>query len=191
MAKVSSGISLSTDYFMRNFYANNRNAMKTTGRKEYSDIELSYEDSRALSRAAKRLLRSDYKQDSNKDDDNIDDTSKASVEAFVKTYNNAIDSGKKSLDYETKRYLKQIKNLTKKHADELEDLGISIESDGSLTINDNLLKCADTSKARKLFSSDEEYSKKVLKLSKKLYTAVQDNIYAQVNQKHLHINITL
>lgn len=191
MAKVSSGISLSTDYFMRNFYANNRNAMKTTGRKEYSDIELSYEDSRALSRAAKRLLRSDYKQDSNKDDDNIDDTTKASVEAFVKTYNNAIDSGKKSLDYETKRYLKQIKNLTKKHADELEDLGISVESDGSLTINDNLLKCADTSKARKLFSSDEEYSKKVLKLSKKLNTAVQDNIYAQVNQKHLHINITL
>ncbi len=193
MAKVSSGISLSTDYFMRNFYANNRNAMKTTGRKEYSDIELSYEDSLALSRAAKRLLRSEYKKDSSqdKDDDNIDDTTKASVEAFVKTYNNAIDSGKKSSDYDTKRYLKQIKNLTKKHADELEDLGISIESDGTLTVNDNLLKCADRSKAKKLFSSDEEYSKKVLKLSKKFNTAVQDNIYAQVNQKRLHINITL
>ena len=29
MAKVSSGLSLSTNYFMRNYYANNRDVIKT------------------------------------------------------------------------------------------------------------------------------------------------------------------
>ena len=48
MAKVSSGLSLSTNYFMRNYYANNRDVIKTSGRNDYTKIELSFEDSRAL-----------------------------------------------------------------------------------------------------------------------------------------------
>ena len=52
MAKVSSGLSLSSNYFMRNFYANNRNVIKTSGRNDYTKIELSFEDSRALTRAS-------------------------------------------------------------------------------------------------------------------------------------------
>ena len=46
--KVSSGVSLSTNYFLRNFYTNNQKAAKTSGRSGYSNVELSYEDSRAL-----------------------------------------------------------------------------------------------------------------------------------------------
>ena len=60
MAKVSSGLSLSTNYFMRNYYANNRDVIKTSGRNDYTKIELSFEDSRALTRASKRLLNNDY-----------------------------------------------------------------------------------------------------------------------------------
>ena len=56
MAKVSSGLSLSTNYFMRNYYANNRDVIKNSGRNDYTKIELSFEDSRALTRASKRLL---------------------------------------------------------------------------------------------------------------------------------------
>lgn len=58
--KVSSGVSLSTNYFLRNFYTNNQKAAKTSGRSGYSNVELSYEDSRALNRAAKRLSKSDF-----------------------------------------------------------------------------------------------------------------------------------
>ena len=36
MAKVSSGLSLSSNYFMRNFYANNRNVIKSSGRNDYT-----------------------------------------------------------------------------------------------------------------------------------------------------------
>lgn len=60
MAKVSSGLSLSTNYFMRNYYANNRDVIKNSGRNDYTKIELSFEDSRALTRASKRLLNNDY-----------------------------------------------------------------------------------------------------------------------------------
>lgn len=110
--KVSSGLNLSTDYFMRNFYANNRNAIKSSGRIDFSNVELSYEDSRALSRAAKRLLVNDYGSGSETDDSDISETTKASIEAFVNTYNNAIDSGKSTEDYDTKHYLNFILGYT-------------------------------------------------------------------------------
>lgn len=189
--KVSSGLNLSTDYFMRNFYANNRNAIKSSGRIDFSNVELSYEDSRALSRAAKRLLVNDYGSGSETDDSDISETTKASIEAFVNTYNNAIDSGKSTEDYDTKHYLKKLKSLTTEHADELEEIGISVESDGKLTINDSLLKLADNTKASKLFAPDQQYSKQVLSIARKLNTAVQNDIFSQVNGKGLHVNITL
>jgi len=189
--KISSGLTLSTDYFMRNFYANNRSAIKSSDRADFSHVELSFEDSRALSRAAKRLLVNDYGSDSETDDSDINDTTKASIEAFVTTYNNAIDSGKYSEDYDTKHYIQKLKSLTAERTDELEEIGISIEKDGKLSINDDLLKLADNSKARELFSPDQEYSKSVLQVARKLNTAVQNDIFSQVNGQGLHINITL
>ena len=160
--KVSSGVSLSTNYFLRNFYTNNQKAAKTSGRSGYSNVELSYEDSRALNRAAKRLSKSDFGSDTDEKDDDLNDTSKAAIEAFVDTYNYTVTSGKSSSDYETKRYVKQLNTLSKKHADELEDLGITINSDGTLDLNKDLLKTANNSKARKLLSSDQEYPQKLV-----------------------------
>ena len=53
--RVSSATNLSATYFMRNFYSNNRDVMKSSKRKEYSITELAYDDSTALHRAAKKL----------------------------------------------------------------------------------------------------------------------------------------
>ena len=180
--KVSSGVSLSTNYFLRNFYTNNQKASKSSNRSAFSNVELSYEDSRALSRAAKRL---------SKNDSDLNDTSRAAIEAFVDTYNNTITSGKSSSDYETKRYVKQLNTLSKKHADELEDLGITINSDGTLDLNTDLLKAANNSKARKLLSSDQEYPQKLVKLSRKMNSAVQENIMSLISTQNMHIDISL
>ena len=38
--RVSSATNLSATYFMRNFYSNNRDAMKSSKRKEYNITEL-------------------------------------------------------------------------------------------------------------------------------------------------------
>ena len=91
--KVSSGVSLSTNYFLRNFYTNNQKASKSSNRSAFSNVELSYEDSRALSRAAKRLSKNDYGSDKDEKDSDLNDTSRAAIEAFVDTYNNTITSG--------------------------------------------------------------------------------------------------
>ena len=87
MASVeSSGISLTSDFFMKNFYKNNRNAFKASTRSDYTQKELSYEDSRALKRALQKLASFDYEEEEN--GDNIVST----IKAFTETYNNALSS---------------------------------------------------------------------------------------------------
>lgn len=191
MAAVSSGVSLSTNYFLNNFYENNRNVSKSSGRSDYTKLELSYEDSRALTRAAKRLLKNDYGSDTDEKDTAISDTTRSALTAFVDTYNNTVDSSKTSTDHDTKYQLKKMKAYLHKYSDELEHIGISMESDGKLKINEDLLKTAKNSKVRKIFSSDQEFSKKFLNLSKKAHSAVESDIYSQINGKGLHVNIAL
>lgn len=191
MAAVSSGVSLSTNYFLNNFYENNRSVSKSSGRGDYTKLELSYEDSRALTRAAKRLLKNDYGSDTDEKDTAISDTTRSALTAFVDTYNNTVDSSKTSTDHDTKYQLKKMKAYLHKYSDELEHIGISMESDGKLKINKDLLKTAKNSKVRKIFSSDQEFSKKFLNLSKKAHSAVESDIYSQINGKGLHVNIAL
>lgn len=191
MAAVSSGVSLSTNYFLNNFYENNRSVSKSSGRSDYTKLELSYEDSRALTRAAKRLLKNDYGSDTDEKDTAISDTTRSALTAFVDTYNNTVNSSKTSTDHDTKYQLKKIKAYLHKYSDELEHIGISMESDGKLKINEDLLKTAKNSKVRKIFSSDQEFSKKFLNLSKKAHSAVESDIYSQINGKGLHVNIAL
>lgn len=191
MAAVSSGVSLSTNYFLNNFYENNRSVSKSSGRSDYTKLELSYEDSRALTRAAKRLLKNDYGSDTDEKDIAISNTTRSALTAFVDTYNNTVDSSKTSTDHDTKYQLKKMKAYLHKYSDELEHIGISMESDGKLKINEDLLKTAKNSKVRKIFSSDQEFSKKFLNLSKKAHSAVESDIYSQINGKGLHVNIAL
>jgi hypothetical protein len=198
--KISSGLSLSSDYFLRSFYKNNRDVIKSSDRKAFSNVELSYEDSKALSRAAKGLQRNDYSSvnsdyssydDDYEENEDLSDTTKATIEAFVDTYNNAIASGKDSEDHDTARYISQLKSLTKKYADDLEEVGISIENDGTLTIDDELLSIADNDKLENLFSSEQEYPRRVISLASKMNIAAQNDIYSQINTKGLHINISI
>lgn len=117
--RISSATNLSATYFMRNFYSNNRDAMKSSKRKEYSITELAYDDSTALHRAAKKLKNYKYSDDENTD--NI----RGTVMALVDTYNNSIDSASNSSSSSMKRYAKQLKKLASKYSDELEDIGIT------------------------------------------------------------------
>ncbi len=188
--KISTALTLNTDFFMRNFYKENRSAIKSSDRNNFSNIELSYEDSRALSRAARRLMKNDYGTSEDEDTD-IDDTTRSSIEAFVNVYNNALKTGKDTTDHDTEHYLRQLKTLTKKNADDLAEIGITLEKDGSLSINDELLKMADTSKVRKVFSTENDFTKTVWNLSKKLNISVQNDIYGQVTGNGLRINITM
>ena len=195
---ISSGTSLSTSFYLRKYYSNNQNASKSSTRKGFSAAELAFEDSRALTRAANILSKTDYtskyQSENSKEttnDEDIDDSTRASIEAFVETYNNAITSGKKSGDRETNRYIRQLNTLSKKHADELEDIGITINHDGTLKINKELLKTADKTKAQSLLSPEKEYSKKLYRIARKMNGAAQDHIRALANLQNMHFDVSL
>ena len=142
-AVAGTGTSLSASYYLRNFYTANRNAVTSSKRKEMTGGTLSQADATALHRAAKKLRNFNYE----------DDTT---------------DSANKTDDASLNRYSRYLKSLSKEHSSELSRIGITVNSDGSLSANDNLLKSAKVSKVKTLFADDAEYITKVSRYSKKM-----------------------
>ena len=162
-AVAGTGTSLSASYYLRNFYTANRNAVTSSKRKEMTGGTLSQADATALHRAAKKLRNFNYEDDTT-DSANI----YGSVNAFIQVYNNTLSSGNKTDDASLNRYSRYLKSLSKEHSSELSRIGITVNSDGSLSANDNLLKSAKVSKVRTLFADDAEYITKVSRYSKKV-----------------------
>lgn len=175
MATISgTGVSLSASYYLRNFYSSNRDASSSTKRKEFSSGALSQADATALHRAAKKLRNFNYEEDTS-DSANI----YGSISAFIDTYNNTLSSGNASSDSSLNRYAKYLKNLSREHSDELSDIGITVNSDGSLSANDNLLKAAKVSKVKELFSHDADYVTKLNRYSRKMMEKADDVLIAE------------
>ena len=162
-AVAGTGTSLSASYYLRNFYTANRNAVTSSKRKEMTGGTLSQADATALHRAAKKLRNFNYEDDTT-DSANI----YGSVNAFIQVYNNTLSSGNKTDDASLNRYSRYLKSLSKEHSSELSRIGITVNSDGSLSANDNLLKSAKVSKVKTLFADDAEYITKVSRYSKKM-----------------------
>ncbi|MCD7708299.1 MAG: hypothetical protein LUI02_00320 [Clostridiales bacterium] len=187
--KVSTGLTLTADFFMRNFYSENRNAISTSNRKAFSNVELSYEDSRALTKAAKKINALDYSTVTD-DTEDIDETMQNRIQAFVDTYNNTLNTADMD-DHDTHRYINQLKSITAEHADELEDIGVTTNTDGTLEVNSSLLELADISKVRDIFESDSGFMKNVISTTKKLNSAVRTDVVNQVNTGRISLNIVL
>lgn len=180
----SSGVSLNSTFYLQNFYKTNRNLSKVSMRPNYNQTELSYEDSRALKKAASRLVSFDYSEDEN--GDNIVST----IQAFAETYNNAIDSSS-SKDSDTYRQNRQLKALSEKYGEDLEDLGITIEDDGKLTVNENLLKSSSFDEVKKVFSEESDYIKGIRNIAKRMHATSAEEIYALMTGNGGQINIQL
>lgn len=181
----STGISLSSTYYLRNFYSNNRSAFKASTRSDTPAKELSHEDSLALHRAAKALGSFHYSSSENKK--NITST----ITAFLDTYNNTLDSASNSGSRTLQRYSKQLKKLTSKYADQLSDIGITVKSDGTLKGNDNLLSKADAAKLKKIFGKDSNYTSQLKSIGKHLSEASEDELYSQLTGNGSNINVTV
>jgi ElaB/YqjD/DUF883 family membrane-anchored ribosome-binding protein len=186
MAKISSGVTLTSDFYLNNFYQANRSARKTSGRKDLSANELSYEDARALKRAVSRLGSIEFT-----DDENIDNIYNT-ITAFADTYNNTLSSTAKSSDSDLSKYSKQLKSLASKYSDELESVGITVEKDGSLTVNENLLKAKDVDDLKKVFTADDSrFIKTTSTIAKKLKNNSYNTLYQDLTGNGGRINITL
>ena len=185
-ATANTAVSLSSSYYLRSFYKSNRDATTDSKRKELSKGTLSKADAEAL-RTAVRKLRNFNMEDDTDEGENI----YSSVSAFLETYNNALDSSGNSSDYSLNRYAKQLKNLAKEYAEELEDIGVTVKSDGSLVKNDNLLKSADVADIKKLFGKDAQFATKSANYAKRMNAKAADLIYTELTQKGQNINLTL
>lgn len=183
-ATSGTAISLSESFYLRSFYKSNRDASTTSKRKELSNSKLSQADAQALRNGLRKLRDFDLEDDTD-DGSNI----YSSVSAFLETYNNAISSCGNSSDYKMQRYAKQLKNLAKEYADELKDIGVSINSDGTLKKNDNLLKAADVSDIRDLFSENADFATKASRHAKRIDRAASDLLYTELTQKGTNINM--
>lgn len=180
----SSAVNLTSDFFMKNFYRYNRNVIKVSGREEYNSTELSYEDSRALKRAVAKLASYDYTEEEN--GDNIIST----IKAFAETYNHALESSS-SEGSDTYRQHKQLKALTEKYADDLEDIGITIEKDGKLSISDNILGSSSFKSVKKVFAEDSEYIERIRKIAKRMNNTASDEVYTMMTGCGGRLNIML
>lgn len=183
-ATIPSGTNLTSNFYLQNFYKFNRNATKASNRSDYSKTELSYEDTRALKRAIAKLSSFDYTEDEN--GDNIVST----IQAFVKTYNYTIDStsSEKSDLYRQNR---QLKAFTQKYGDALDDIGISIEKDGTLKVRDNILKGSSFKEIRSVFSEDSSYMRGIRTIARRMNNTSYDEVYAQMTGAGGRLNITL
>lgn len=185
-ATANTAISLSETYYLRRFYKSNRDASTTSKRSNFTNSSLSQADTDALRAAVRQLRNFDLEDDTN-ESDNI----RSGISAFLKTYNNALESANGSNDYSLKRYAKQLKNLAKEYADELEDIGITVSSDGTLSKNDNLLKSAKTANIKKLFGQDANFATKSSNYARRMNSKASDLVYTELTQKGKNINLTL
>jgi hypothetical protein len=181
---TSTGVYLSSDFFLKNFYKFNRNAYKASTRTDYNKTELSYEDSRALKRAVSKLASYTYEEGEN--GDNLVN----SVYAFVKTYNNTIEStsGKDSDSY---RQSKQLKALTEKYGKDLKEIGISVKDDGTLSVSDKILKGSSFKEIGKVFSKESSYMNSIRHISKRINDTSYDGVYAEMTGAGGRLNIIL
>lgn len=160
-AFIGLGTTLSTNFYIRNFYRKNISAQSGDTRPTMSKAELSFADSVALRRAVKKLGSFEYDEDHDTDIRN-------SVLAYLKTYNNTLSSVSESDDQSLQRFSKQLKKLSQDHADELDKIGITVNSDGSLTSRESLFKTASLKKFKSIFSRDSDFMQRSSALSKRI-----------------------
>lgn len=186
-AKVSTGTTLSQTFYMRNFYENNSKAMSSSSRKSVGNTSLSNSDIRALTRAAKKLLKFDYDNEYPKDDKGNSSVTNA-VKAYVDIYNNTLSSGTKTEDPDLKRYVGQLKKYTRSHKSELESMGLKVNSDGSLTSKDSMLTSVNQEKIKKAFSKESGYMKQIQRVARSFQSKTDELLFVEATGTGSRVN---
>lgn len=166
-------MSLAVSGYMRQFYKGNSFGATVNGRDGRAFRDLFAADLKAVRRAVQEL--GDYDYDDGEGGELIN-----KVQAFADTYNNYIDSAKGMDDSNVNRYLSKMKKLTKEHADELADIGITIQSSGKLKIDKKELQDTSRYQVSLLFSEDAEYGKMADQQMKRTYRMyLRNNLNAE------------
>lgn len=178
MATVASGIgtSLSSNYYLRNFYNSNRDARTSSKRSGMEHSTLSAADSKALRRAIKQLGNFEYTDEKEAD-------IRSAAKAFVEIYNNAVSSASTSSDSSLEHSAKQLQSLAKEYASDLDKIGITVNADGTLKRRDTLFSSVGISKFEKLFSSDADFMQRTTSYAKRIERRSNALVSTEQHQK--------
>ncbi len=78
----------------------------------------------------------------------------SAMKDYVKNYNDVVKAAKGSTLTGKTAYVANMMSSTSRNADKLAEIGIGINSDGTIELNEGKLKAADISKVQELFSTD-------------------------------------
>lgn len=147
---MATTINYSYDYYLRSIYSSNRDARKAGNRASIKNKDLVQADSDAMKKIAEKLRSIGYSSDNATEVLN-------NVKLFIETYNNLVDSTGSSDAESITKLKKQITNFTKENKTELEELGISINSSGKLSLDKTKFGSCSPSKIERFFGSDSGY----------------------------------
>lgn len=82
----------------------------------------------------------------------------SAVKAYVSDYNDVVSSSKRSTMSNKAAHVANMMKSTKENAEKLAELGVTINRDGTLKVNEGKLKAAGTSKVQELFSPKDSLS---------------------------------
>lgn len=78
----------------------------------------------------------------------------SAMKDYVKNYNNVVKAAKGSTLSGKTAYVANMMSSTSRNADKLAEIGVGINSDGTIELNEGKLKAADLSKVQDLFSTE-------------------------------------
>lgn len=175
---IGAGTTLSSNFYLRNFYMSNRDARTASKRKDMDHSALTLADGQALRRAIKKIGSLEF-------DDNNDSYIRNSVKAFIDTFNNTIDSTSDSTDHTLSRNMKQLKSIAQEYSSDLDKIGITVNDDGTLTRRDALFSTASLSKFEKLFSSGSDFMQRASACAKRIEHRSDSLTFTEKNQELL------
>ncbi len=86
------------------------------------------------------------------------DKTVSAMKDFVAQYNDVVNASKKSTMTNKTAYIANMMSTTAANADKLKEIGVSINGDGTLQLNEGQLKATDVKKVQDLFSSKDVMS---------------------------------
>lgn len=101
------------------------------------------------------VLRNEETYTVTEDGKSVNDKVVSAMKDFVDQYNNTVTTAKKSTLSGKTSNVAAMMSSTAENADKLKEMGITINSNGTLQLNEGKLKAADVSKVQELFSDQD------------------------------------
>lgn len=101
------------------------------------------------------------------------------VKSFVDGYNSVVENGGDSENSTILRNTLNMTTLTDRYSKQLENIGITINSDNTLSVDEDKLKAADVSSVKSLFSPTSSYSRQLDTMATNIASQAASDVYSQ------------